>query len=83
MNLSVDITCLFCLQTALGNLIDKQRDSKTAKLEKLYATSDEDREELVKHIATQCQIEQDDLSYRLKLEQDAEAEKLRKVRAQL
>ena len=72
---------LFCtLQKKLGDLIDKQRVDKAEQLEKVDDISDSDKAELVKNIETQCQLEQDDLSYRLKLQQDEEAEKLRKVR---
>lgn len=59
--------------------MDKQRADKAAQLEQINDTSDSDRKELVRHIDTQCQIEQDDLAYRLKLEQDEEVERLRKV----
>ncbi|XP_067937333.1 limbin-like [Watersipora subatra] len=65
-------------RSALGNLIDKQREVKHAQLAKVSGMSEEDRQELVQQIDAQCQIEQDDLSYRLKLEQDEETEKLRK-----
>ena len=72
---------LLCtLQKKLGDLIDKQRLDKAEQLEKVNDISDSDKAELVKNIETQCQLEQDDLSYRLKLQQDEEAEKLRKVR---
>lgn len=67
------------VQKKLGDLIDKQRTDKIEQLEKVDDISDSDKAELVKNIETQCQIEQDDLSYRLKLQQDEEAEKLRKV----
>ena len=74
------ISLLFCtLQKKLGDLIDKQRVDKAEQLEKVDDISDSDKAELVKNIETQCQLEQDDLSYRLKLQQDEEAEKLRKV----
>lgn len=68
-----------CLQSKLGSLMDEQRESKRSQLEDLQYPSEADRTELVRTIDTQCQIEQDELSYMLSLEQAEHAEKLRKV----
>lgn len=59
--------------------MDDQRASKKAQLECLNYPSEAERAQLVKTIDTQCQIEQDELSYRLSLEQAQHVEKLRKV----
>jgi len=71
----------FCdnFQNHLGDLLDKQRADKAALLSKVDMMSDDEKKELTRSVDAQCQIEQDDLSYRLKLEQDEEAEKIRKV----
>jgi len=41
--------------------------------------NESEKQELSKLIDAQCQLEQDDLAYSLKLGQDEEAERLRKV----
>lgn len=64
----------------MGDLIDHQRADKLKQLEKIDDITDDEKAELIKNIDKQYQIEQDDLSYQLKLAQDEEAEKLRKVR---
>jgi len=64
----------FCdnFQNHLGDLLDKQRADKAALLSKVDMMSDDEKKELTRSVDAQCQIEQDDLSYRLKLEQDEE-----------